>query len=190
MIFGNDRRGIRIASMSMTSSGKESTSEEVHDEYDDDDMRMFQRIPRRPQANILGEFDIDETIDWEPLDIDEMDDFFDELDYPGDEYVDIDDETGELLRGFDKETLLEILGLEDDGGGTITISDEDGRSESERFRDWHHSLAASSSSSSSSSYDDDRAKEGGGQQTTMIDGGGDRRGRRRREGVSRTSRGR
>ena len=173
MIFGNDRRGIRIASMSMTSSGKESTSEEVHDEHDDDDMRMFQRIPRRPQANILGEFDIDETIDWEPLDIDEMDDFFDELDYPGDEYVDIDDETGELLRGFDKETLLEILGLEDDGGGTITISDEDGRSESERFRDWHHSLAASSSSSSSSSsYDDDRAKEGGGQQTTMIDGGG------------------
>ena len=84
--------------MSMTSSGEESTSEELHDEYDDDDddMRMFQRISsRRPLANILGEFDIiDETIDWEPLDIDEMDDFFDELDYPGDEYVDIDDETG------------------------------------------------------------------------------------------------
>ena len=178
VIFGNDRRaGIRIVSMSMTSSGEELTSEESHDEYDDDDddMRMFQRISsRRPRANILGEFDIiDETIDWEPLDIDEMDDFFDELDYPGDEYVDIDDETGELLRGFDEETLLEIRGLEDDGGGTVTISDEDRRSESERFRDSHHGPAASSSSSSSSSpYDDDRAKEGGGERTTRIDGGG------------------
>ena len=167
---GNDIRG--VVQMSSMTSGEESTSGEADDDYDDD-MGMFRRISRRrPQTNVPGEFD-DETIDWEPLDIDEMDDFFDELDYPGDEYVDIDDETGELLRGFDKETLLEILGLEDDGGGTITISDEDGRSESERFRDWHHSLAASSSSSSSSSsYDDDRAKEGGGQQTTMIDGGG------------------
>ena len=42
-----------------------------------------------------------------------MDDFFDtiELDYPGDEYVDISIDDDELLQEFDKETLLEILGF-------------------------------------------------------------------------------
>ena len=55
-----------------------------------------------------------------------MDDFFDtiELDYPGDEYVDISIDDDELLQEFDKETLLEILGLEDDGE-TITIPDDE-----------------------------------------------------------------
>ncbi|KAL3826866.1 hypothetical protein ACHAXA_005708 [Cyclostephanos tholiformis] len=119
------------------------------DDYDDDDDaigRMFQRriSPRRQQSQqdyIIGEFD-DETIDWESLDIDEMDDFFDSIDYPGDEYVDIDGDDGDLLQGFDRETLLEILGLEDDGE-TITISDDDGRTETENFSDWH--MLASSS---------------------------------------------
>ena len=107
---GNDIRG--VVQMSSMTSGEESTSGEADDDYDDD-MGMFRRISRRrPQTNVPGEFD-DETIDWEPLDIDEMDDFFDELDYPGDEYVDIDDDDGELLRGFDKETLLEILSRPD-----------------------------------------------------------------------------
>ncbi|KAL3763808.1 hypothetical protein ACHAW5_002312 [Stephanodiscus triporus] len=128
---GSSRHHIRI---SMT-PGKESGSSEVDDDRDDD-MRMFQRISRQPQ-NILSEFD--ETIDWESLDIDEMDDFFDSIDYPGDEYVDIDDPE-DLLQGFDKETLLEILGLEDDGE-TITISDEDGRSESEQLSDWRRAAS-------------------------------------------------
>jgi glycosyltransferase involved in cell wall biosynthesis len=85
----------------------------------------------------LSEFD--ETIDWEPLDIDEMDDFFNAIDYPGDDYVDIEDGDEDFLEEFDKETLLEILGLEDDGR-TITISNEDDDdmlSESELFSDWN-----------------------------------------------------
>jgi len=62
-----------------------------------------------------------------------MNDFFDTIDYPGDEYVDIDD-TDELLQEFDKETLLEILGLEDDGE-TITIPDD------EQFADWNRLIS-------------------------------------------------
>lgn len=86
-----------------------------------DDILEFPH-PSREQKfdNIPTEFIDSSTIDWEPVvDIEELDDFFDvdinEEDYPGDEYVNIDE-----LEEFDKETLLEILGLEDDGE-TITI---------------------------------------------------------------------
>lgn len=76
--------------------------------------------------NILGEYD--EDIDWETLDAGEMNDLFD---YLGDEYVSIDEP--EILQGFDKETLLEILGLEADGE-TITISEEDNSSSEHDMR--------------------------------------------------------
>lgn len=110
----------------------------IDSDGDGDDADIGDRIiyPRKSQESdiFLGEFD--ETIDWEPLDIDEMDDFFNAIDYPGDDYVDIDDGDEDFLEEFDKETLLEILGLEDDGK-TITISDEDGMlSESDLFADW------------------------------------------------------
>mmetsp|Transcript_15220 Transcript_15220/g.32205 ORF Transcript_15220/g.32205 Transcript_15220/m.32205 type:complete len:463 (+) Transcript_15220:250-1638(+) len=90
--------------------------------------------PRQPlqSGNNLSEFD--EDIDWEPMDLVDMDEFLETLDYPGDEYVDIDDQE-EFLQEFDKETLLEILGLEDDGE-TITISDDDRGPNSDQFADW------------------------------------------------------
>jgi hypothetical protein len=47
-----------------------------------------------------------QTIDWEYLDIDEMDYFFDSIDYPGDECVDIDGDDEDLLRGFDREDAV------------------------------------------------------------------------------------
>ncbi|KAL9183558.1 hypothetical protein ACHAXT_004414 [Thalassiosira profunda] len=84
--------------------------------------------PPRRAGDILSEFD--ENIEWEPMDITEVDDFFDTIEYPGDEFVDID--TGDLLQEFDKDTLLEILGLEDDGE-TITIPEEP---DSEAFEEW------------------------------------------------------
>ena len=70
------------------------------------------------------------------MDYEDMNDFFDAIEYPGDDYVDIDED---MLEEFDKETLLEILGLEDDGE-TITISDDEG---SEQFADWQHLIASS-----------------------------------------------
>ena len=87
-----------------------------------------------PKNNILSEFDDD--VDWKEMDYEDMNDFFDAIEYPGDDYVDIDED---MLEEFDKETLLEILGLEDDGE-TITISDDEG---SEQFADWQHLIASS-----------------------------------------------
>ncbi|KAL7554223.1 hypothetical protein ACHAWF_017638 [Thalassiosira exigua] len=109
------------------------TSEENPDSADDD-----ARTSRRPQPpeNILSEFD--PSIDWEPMDFDEIDSFFDTLEYPGDEYVGIDD-PDEVLQEFDKETLLEILGLEDDGE-TVTLSDDDNSSMA-NFEDWDHLIS-------------------------------------------------
>ena len=76
------------------------------------------------------------------MDYEDMNDFFDAIEYPGDEYVDIDED---MLEEFDKVTLLEILGLEDDGE-TITISDvddDDNVDGSEQFADWQHLIASS-----------------------------------------------
>jgi len=91
-------------------------------ENDNDDILEFPH-PSREQKfdNIPTEFIDSSSIDWEPVvNIEELDDYFDNIDideedYPGDEYVNLDE-----LEEFDKETLLEILGLEDDGE-TITI---------------------------------------------------------------------
>ena len=116
------RLALRVSMVSENKSDK--TDSDINDD-------VF--YPRQPQQleNILGEFD--DGIEWEPMDIDELDDFLDNLDYPGDDYVDIDED---LLHEFDKETLLEILELEDDGK-TITISDDDERQTgSEDFADW------------------------------------------------------
>ena len=131
-----------LLQVSMMSSDVDSdVDDDDGDVYDDDDNTSDRIIypPRKPMQsdNFLSEFD--ETIDWEPLDIDEMDDFFNAIDYPGDDYVDIEDGDEDFLEEFDKETLLEILGLEDDGR-TITISNEDDDdmlSESELFSDWN-----------------------------------------------------
>jgi hypothetical protein len=93
-----------------------------------------------PKNNILSEFDDD--VDWKEMDYEDMNDFFDAIEYPGDDYVDIDED---MLEEFDKETLLEILGLEDDGE-TITISDIDDDNDdegSEEFADWKHLIASS-----------------------------------------------
>ncbi len=76
--------------------------------------------------------EISDRGDWETMDIDE----FLSL-YGDDDFVDIDD-SEELLEEFDKETLLEILGLEDDGE-TITLpeDDHDDETELEQFEEWN-----------------------------------------------------
>ena len=107
----------------MTMSGDDdSTNRDINNRIEKDDDILEFPHPSREQKfdNIPTEFIDSSTIDWEPVvNIEELDDFFDididEEDYPGDEYVNIDE-----LEEFDKETLLEILGLEDDGE-TITI---------------------------------------------------------------------
>jgi hypothetical protein len=120
-----------------SNDGEGDAKYDVDNDNDNDDDEVGRISPRRKQQPravrnfVVGEFD-DGTIDWESLDMDEMDDyFFDPFDYPDgddddddDEYVDIDEYDGEILREFDRETLLEILGLEDDGE-TITLSDLD-----------------------------------------------------------------
>lgn len=114
-----------VVSMTSDSDSNSSIDSDDNDKYDDNTIDRTIYPPQSPQQseNFLGEFD--ETIDWEPLDIDEMEDFY-AIDYPGDDYVDIHDGDENVLEEFDRETLLEILGLEDDGK-TITISeDEDG----------------------------------------------------------------
>eukprot|EP00571_Detonula_confervacea_P000474 CAMPEP_0172316024 /NCGR_PEP_ID=MMETSP1058-20130122/26998_1 /TAXON_ID=83371 /ORGANISM="Detonula confervacea, Strain CCMP 353" /LENGTH=440 /DNA_ID=CAMNT_0013030243 /DNA_START=39 /DNA_END=1361 /DNA_ORIENTATION=- len=122
---GHCRHAMRL---SMNSGDKSDTNA---DSNNDDDANSYPHQSQQSE-NILSEFD--DNIHWEPMNINEMDDFFDTLDYPGDEYVDIDD-SEELLQEFDKETLLEILGLEDDGE-TITITDDEENSESKQFADW------------------------------------------------------
>ncbi len=90
---------------------------------DDDNTsdRIIYPLRKPQQSEDFLEFD--QAIDWEPLDMDEMDDFFNTIDYPGDDFVSIHDDGDEdFLEEFDRETLLEILGLEDDGK-TITILD-------------------------------------------------------------------
>eukprot|EP00579_Thalassiosira_antarctica_P001574 CAMPEP_0201869994 /NCGR_PEP_ID=MMETSP0902-20130614/3287_1 /ASSEMBLY_ACC=CAM_ASM_000551 /TAXON_ID=420261 /ORGANISM="Thalassiosira antarctica, Strain CCMP982" /LENGTH=438 /DNA_ID=CAMNT_0048395563 /DNA_START=68 /DNA_END=1384 /DNA_ORIENTATION=- len=120
----NNRHALRVSMVS------EDNSDPNVDGSNDD--LSYPRPSEQPE-NILSEFE--SHIDWEPvpIDIDDMNDFFDTIDYPGDEYVDIDD-TDELLQEFDKETLLEILGLEDDGE-TITIPDD------EQFADWNRLIS-------------------------------------------------
>ena len=118
-------------------------------------LRQHAAYPRQPQQlseNILSEFD--GTDDWSEIDIGEIDDFFDTLKYPGDEYVDVHDPE-ELLEDFDKETLLEILGLEDDGA-TITIPDDeysDSHSDVERFEAWDRLLSDQVSAETKSGID-------------------------------------
>ena len=74
--------------------------------------------------------DDDNDDDWETMDIDEF------LSLYGDDgFVDIDD-SDELLEDFDKETLLEILGLEDDGETIILPEEEDGDRTTEQFAEW------------------------------------------------------
>ena len=113
----------RMKSHISMSGDDDSINKDINNriENDDGDILEFPH-PSREQKfdNIPTEFIDSSAIDWEPVvDIEELDDFFDididEEDYPGDEYVNIDE-----LEEFDKETLLEILGLEDDGE-TITI---------------------------------------------------------------------
>jgi len=114
---------------------------ERNDEGDDPISRPQQQPQKQSQNNnVLSEFDDD--VDWKEMDYEDMNDFFDAMEYPGDEYVDIDED---MLEEFDKETLLEILGLEDDGE-TITISDvddDDSVDGSEQFADWQHLIASS-----------------------------------------------
>jgi len=116
---------------------------------------MTYPIPLQPHQsqqseNIPSEFD--EHINWEPMDFDDMDDFLATLDYPGDEFVDIDD-AGELLQEFDKETLLEILGLEDDGE-TITIPEEDHNvADPEQFKAWDDLISSQSDTQTKSGID-------------------------------------
>jgi len=119
-------RNVHTIRVSMTSGEKSDFNPESNDDIE------YPRQSQRPEPIlVLGEFD--DSIDWEPMDIGEMDEYFDTLEYPGDEFVDIGD-TKELLEDFDKETLLEILGLEDDGE-TITIPIDE-NSDSEHFADW------------------------------------------------------
>lgn len=133
----------QVVAVSMTSDSDSNSSVDSDDNDKDDDNSIDRIIypPQSPQQseNFLGQFD--ETIDWEPMDIDEMDDFY-AIDYPGDDYVDIHDGDVNFLEEFDRETLLEILGLEDDGK-TITISEnEDGMlPESNLFLDEWNSRA-------------------------------------------------
>ena len=134
---GKRRRYFQISMASADDDGASNLDSKINDE----DV-LFPR-PSLQQSELHNE-DFASTdrspIEWEPiLDIqyEDMDDFLDTLDYPGDEYVDIDDDT--LLQDFDKETLLEILGLEDDGS-TITIpNDEDDElhsSSKQKFDEW------------------------------------------------------
>ena len=93
----------------------------------DDDNNSSDRIiyPLRKPRQSEDFLEFDESIDWEPLDMDEMDDFFNTIEYPGDDFVNIHDDGDEdFLEEFDRETLLEILGLEDDGK-TITLSENE-----------------------------------------------------------------
>ena len=104
---GKRRRYFEISMASADDGVSESNSES---KVNDDDV-LFPR-PSLQHSND-EDFAVDRSsIDWEPiLDVqyEDMDDFLDTLDYPGDEYVDIDDDT--MLQDFDKETLLEILGF-------------------------------------------------------------------------------
>ena len=119
----NNHHTLRV---SMASDEKSDLDAESNDDTNNYQPKFIQ------SENILSEFD--EDVIWEPIDIGEIDDFFDTIEYPGDEYVDLDDPE-ELLQEFDKETLLEILGLEDDGE-TISLSDYDEQLDSEQFADW------------------------------------------------------
>lgn len=85
-----------------------------------------------PNKVDLSDTELSDEGDWETMDIDE----FLSL-YGDDDFVDIDD-SEELLEEFDKETLLEILGLEDDGE-TITLpeDDYDDETELEQFEEWN-----------------------------------------------------
>ena len=126
-------RGAKRRIISMSSGDTSDDTSEINPKLSNNNTNDDVLFPRpsssqqqQHQQHSSSEYIYDSsTIDWEPIDIDEMDDFFDtiELDYPGDEYVDISIDDDELLQEFDKETLLEILGLEDDGE-TITIPDD------------------------------------------------------------------
>ncbi|KAL7536811.1 hypothetical protein ACHAXR_007407 [Thalassiosira sp. AJA248-18] len=138
----NIRHSLRISMA--TSEEKSEFNAEKNANNEDDDV-SFPRPSQHNSENILNEFESSD-IDWEPIDMDEMDDLFGAIDYPGDEYVDIDD-SDELLQEFDKETLLEILGLEDDGE-TITIPDDDDDDndydydeQSDQFADWDNLIS-------------------------------------------------
>ena len=103
------------------------------DPFRDDDEGVTQytgqsALPRDP-GEILTEFD--ENI-WRRKKIDDIEAFLDGLEFPGEpgeefaevDFEQIDDDYDlDMLEEFDKETLLEILGLEDDGE-TITIEEE------------------------------------------------------------------
>mmetsp|Transcript_8250 Transcript_8250/g.15426 ORF Transcript_8250/g.15426 Transcript_8250/m.15426 type:complete len:450 (-) Transcript_8250:34-1383(-) len=143
-ISGNRRRALPVSMVSENESDPNADS-------NIDDV-AYPRNPQQLPENILSEFD--DNIDWDTIDIDEMDDFFDTLKYPGDEYVDVDNPE-ELLEGFDKETLLEILGLEDDSGTIIIPDDEysDAHSDAERFEAWDRLLSDQISSQTKSGID-------------------------------------
>ena len=97
--------------------------------------------PSSKQSDEVDSLGLDSSIiDWEPMDIDEMDEFFDMIDgdYPGDEYVILDGESDDILQEFDTETLLEILGLEDEGETVSIPEDYDKKTEVEllQFEEW------------------------------------------------------
>lgn len=115
--------GVRRRRTWMTRDGNDG----VDPSHDDDE--GVQSAPPRNPGDILTEFD--ENI-WRRKKFDDIEAFLDSLEFPGEEFAEevdfdfehIDDDFDlDMLEEFDKETLLEILGLEDDGE-TITIEDK------------------------------------------------------------------
>lgn len=118
-------RGARRRRTWMTRDDNDGVDPSHDDDKGDTQYTDQYALPRDP-GEILTEFD--ENI-WRRKKIDDIEAFLDSLEFPGEEFAEVDfehiddDYDLDMLEEFDKETLLEILGLEDDGE-TITIEEE------------------------------------------------------------------